>query len=107
MPQLFALGYHQCRWNYRDEADVAQVNAGFDDHDIPYDVIWLDIEYTNGKRWAADGSSTCPAYACVHEEMGDVRGVPVLPFALRTKCALFPVCWMQGDKTCCLLSDAA
>ena len=52
MPQHFALGYHQCRWNYRDEADVRAVDAGFDRHDIPYDVIWLDIEHTNGKRCA-------------------------------------------------------
>ena len=42
--------YHQCRWNYRDEADVHAVDSGFDDHEIPYDVIWLDIEHTNGKR---------------------------------------------------------
>jgi len=27
-----------------------RVNAGFEDHDIPVDVIWLDIEHTNGKR---------------------------------------------------------
>ena len=27
-----------------------QVDAGFDEHAIPYDVIWLDIEHTNGKR---------------------------------------------------------
>ena len=26
------------------------VNAGFDEHDIPMDVIWLDIEHTDGKR---------------------------------------------------------
>ena len=25
LPPLFALGYHQCRWNYRDEDDVARV----------------------------------------------------------------------------------
>ncbi|KIY91535.1 glucosidase, alpha [Monoraphidium neglectum] len=50
MPQMFAIGYHQCRWNYKDEADVHAVDAGFDDHAIPYDVIWLDIEHTNGKR---------------------------------------------------------
>lgn len=50
MPQLFSIGYHQCRWNYRDEADVQQVDAGFDEHAIPYDVLWLDIEHTNGKR---------------------------------------------------------
>ena len=51
MPPAFALGYHQCRWNYRDEADVAAVDAGFDEHDIPYDVLWLDIEHTDGKRY--------------------------------------------------------
>ena len=39
------------RWNYKDEADVAAVDAGFDDHAIPYDVLWLDIEHTVGKRW--------------------------------------------------------
>jgi len=27
------------------------VDAGFDTHDIPYDVLWLDIEHTNGKRY--------------------------------------------------------
>lgn len=51
MPQRFALGYHQCRWNYRDEQDAKSVDAGFDDRDIPYDVLWLDIEHTDGKRY--------------------------------------------------------
>ncbi|KAM8781438.1 neutral alpha-glucosidase C isoform 1-T1 [Rhynchonycteris naso] len=51
MPPLFSLGYHQCRWNYEDEQDVKAVDAGFDKHDIPYDVIWLDIEHTQGKRY--------------------------------------------------------
>ncbi|XP_010623078.1 neutral alpha-glucosidase C isoform X1 [Fukomys damarensis] len=51
MPPLFSLGYHQCRWNYEDEQDVRAVDTGFDDHDIPYDVMWLDIEHTEGKRY--------------------------------------------------------
>ncbi|WPT16627.1 Putative glucan 1,3-alpha-glucosidase [Picochlorum sp. SENEW3] len=51
LPQLFSLGYHQCRWNYKDEEDVSQVDAGFDTHGIPYDVLWLDIEHTNDKRY--------------------------------------------------------
>lgn len=51
LPQYFSIGYHQCRWNYRDQADVQAVNAGFDEHDMPYDVIWLDIEHTDGKRY--------------------------------------------------------
>ncbi|GAB2277287.1 Probable glucan 1,3-alpha-glucosidase [Dionaea muscipula] len=51
MPQLFATAYHQCRWNYRDEEDVEQVDLKFDEHDIPYDVLWLDIEHTDGKKY--------------------------------------------------------
>uniref|UniRef100_A0A8C9VE92 Glucosidase II alpha subunit n=1 Tax=Scleropages formosus TaxID=113540 RepID=A0A8C9VE92_SCLFO len=50
-PPLFALGYHQCRWNYKDQEDVRSVDQGFDDHDIPYDFIWLDIEHADGKRY--------------------------------------------------------
>ncbi|XP_038142485.1 neutral alpha-glucosidase AB isoform X4 [Cyprinodon tularosa] len=50
-PPLASLGYHQCRWNYNDQEDVRAVDAGFDEHDIPYDFIWLDIEHTDGKRY--------------------------------------------------------
>ncbi|KAL6588134.1 putative glucan 1,3-alpha-glucosidase [Orobanche minor] len=51
LPQLFATAYHQCRWNYRDEEDVHNVDSKFDEHDIPYDVLWLDIEHTDGKKY--------------------------------------------------------
>jgi len=51
LPQRFALGYHQCRWNYNDQEDVHNVDTGFDEHDIPYDVLWLDIEHTDGKKY--------------------------------------------------------
>ncbi|KAF9412292.1 hypothetical protein BGZ94_001083 [Podila epigama] len=51
LPQAFSIAYHQCRWNYNTQQDVAEVDAGFDKHDIPYDVLWLDIEHTNGKRY--------------------------------------------------------
>ncbi|GAB6021663.1 hypothetical protein CHUAL_004245 [Chamberlinius hualienensis] len=51
VPPIFSLGYHQCRWNYNDQDDVRDVNNKFDEFDIPLDVIWLDIEYTDGKRY--------------------------------------------------------
>ncbi|BHF62802.1 hypothetical protein SprV_0200578800 [Sparganum proliferum] len=51
LPPLFALGYHQCRWNYNDEQDVSTVNANFDANNLPMDVMWLDIEYSDGKRY--------------------------------------------------------
>ncbi|KAI5633448.1 glycosyl hydrolases family 31 domain-containing protein [Phthorimaea operculella] len=50
LPPKFSLAYHQSRWNYVDEADVRSVDDNFDAHDIPADVIWLDIEYTDRKN---------------------------------------------------------
>lgn len=45
LPAYFAIGYHQCRWNYLTTDDVLNVNRRFSEDDIPVDVIWLDIEY--------------------------------------------------------------
>jgi alpha 1,3-glucosidase len=44
LPPAFALGYHQCRWNYKSTQDVTKVDNLFDENDIPYDSIWLDID---------------------------------------------------------------
>ena len=51
MTQRFALGYHQCRYSYIDEKDVKEVNAMFNELEIPMDVLWLDIGHTNEKRY--------------------------------------------------------
>jgi len=51
MPPLWALGKHQCRWNYMTEKDTLSVDANYDKYDLPYDVIWLDIEHTDGKAY--------------------------------------------------------
>lgn len=51
MPQEFSLGYHQCRWNYVSDDDVKDVDRKMDKFKLPYDVIWLDIEYTDEKKY--------------------------------------------------------
>ena len=51
LPQYFSIAHHQCRWNYVTDEDVKDVDRKFDKHNIPYDVIWLDIEYTDGKKY--------------------------------------------------------
>jgi len=51
LPPLFSLAYHQCRWNYKDQEDVLTVDRMFDEYDIPYDVLWLDIEHTDQKKY--------------------------------------------------------
>ncbi|KAK9871594.1 hypothetical protein WA026_012974 [Henosepilachna vigintioctopunctata] len=51
LPQYFTLGYHQSRWNYITEDDVTTVVENFDEYDLPLDTMWLDIEYTDGKKY--------------------------------------------------------
>jgi mannosyl-oligosaccharide alpha-1,3-glucosidase len=60
LPQQFAIAYHQCRWNYVTDEDVKDVDRKFDKHKIPYDVIWLDIEYTEEKKYFTWDPMTFP-----------------------------------------------
>lgn len=51
LPPLFAIAHHQSRWNYRDQLEVKSINDGYVNHHLPMDVLWLDIEYANNKRY--------------------------------------------------------
>ncbi|KAK9685066.1 Galactose mutarotase-like [Popillia japonica] len=51
LPQYFTLGYHQCRYSYMTQEDVETVVAEFDNHNFPMDVIWLDIDYSDGYKY--------------------------------------------------------
>ncbi|GJQ09314.1 hypothetical protein GpartN1_g1105.t1 [Galdieria partita] len=71
MTQRFALGYHQSRWNYRDQMDTLTVNQRFDQFNIPCDVIWLDIEHTNGKRYFTWDMEKFPDPSSLLKQIGD------------------------------------
>lgn len=51
MPADWSLGYHQCRWNYVSSDDVRTLQKRFDEEDIPVDVFWLDIEYSEEHKY--------------------------------------------------------
>ncbi|CAN5597456.1 glycoside hydrolase family 31 protein [soil metagenome] len=52
MPMLpkWALGYHQCRYSYRDEEEVRSIARELRERAIPCDVIYFDIHYMDGYR---------------------------------------------------------
>ncbi|CAG8972753.1 hypothetical protein HYALB_00006845 [Hymenoscyphus albidus] len=60
LPQEFSIAYHQCRWNYNTDEDVKDVDRKMSKHQIPYDVIWLDIEYTDDKQYFTWDSLSFP-----------------------------------------------
>lgn len=71
LPQHFSIAYHQCRWNYVTDVDVRDVDKKFDKHRIPYDVIWLDVEYTDGKKYFTWDSMTFPDPLGMQEQLDE------------------------------------
>lgn len=60
LPPLYSLAYHQCRWNYVSSEDVRSVQRRFDEEDMPVDVFWLDIEYSEGHKYFMWDEKTFP-----------------------------------------------
>lgn len=50
LPQLWALGYQQCRWSYAPKERLQNVADRFRKEHIPCDVLYLDIDYMDGYR---------------------------------------------------------
>lgn len=44
MAPLFSLGYHHCRWGFSSQDDITDIDHMMSKYDIPYDVLWLDID---------------------------------------------------------------
>ena len=45
IPPFWSLGFHQCRWGYKDIEALETVLTNFQKNDIPLDTIWSDIDY--------------------------------------------------------------
>jgi len=48
---------------------VAAVEAGFEKHNIPFDVLWLDIEHTDGKKYFTWNNDLFPTPARMQDEL--------------------------------------
>ena len=71
MPPLFALGYHQCRWNYFTQHELLEVEQGFEEHNLPLDVIWLDIDHTPARTYFTWDYSSFPSPLQMLESLHD------------------------------------
>lgn len=50
LPPLWALGNQQSRWSYYPDTMVEEVVRQYRQHNLPLDVLHLDIDYMNGYR---------------------------------------------------------
>ncbi len=80
LPPRWALGYHQSRWGYDNEAQVQQVVDGFERNDLPLDVIHLDIDYMDGYRLFTVDKNRFPDLPRLVGDLNkrDIKVVPIL-----------------------------
>lgn len=45
LPPFFAMGWNQCKWGYKDTADVNRIVNSYQAFNIPLDTMWTDIDY--------------------------------------------------------------
>jgi alpha-glucosidase len=50
LPPQWALGYHQSRWGYKDQAQVNELLDNFIENDLPLSALHLDIDYMRDYR---------------------------------------------------------
>jgi len=50
LPQLWTLGYHQCRWGYESATDIRDIATKMRANKIPCESVQYDIDYMEGYR---------------------------------------------------------
>ena len=50
LPPYWSLGFHQCRWGYKNDSDIRKVYENYVSHELPIDTFWGDIDILQDYR---------------------------------------------------------
>ena len=77
LPPLWALGNQQSRWSYYPDKMAEEVVKQYREHDLPLDVLHLDIDYMKGYRVFTFDSERFPDPKAFTDKLGR-QGVKVV-----------------------------
>lgn len=78
IPPKWAFGYGQSRWGYKNEDDVREVVASFENNGIPLDSIYLDIDYMSCYKDFTVNQEAFPDLKALITECKE-KGVHIVP----------------------------
>lgn len=73
MPPAWAMGFHQCRYGYKNIGKVKTVVQKFRENKLPLDGVWIDIDYMDRYRDFTFDAIQFPQ-AQVQQLAGDLAG---------------------------------
>lgn len=47
---MWALGWHQCKWGYKNTDELKDVKDNYEEFNLPLDTIWSDIDYMDAYK---------------------------------------------------------
>lgn len=78
IPPMWAFGYGQSRWGYKNEDDIREVADNYSKHQIPLDSIYMDIDYMERYKDFTVDKNRFPDLENLAGSMKD-RGIHLVP----------------------------
>ncbi len=78
VPPLWAFGYGQSRWGYKNEQDIRTVAEKYKSADIPIDSIYLDIDYMERYKDFTIDKERFPDFESLVKDMKS-QGIHLVP----------------------------
>lgn len=78
VPPLWAFGYGQSRWGYKNEQDIRTVAEKYKSADIPIDSIYLDIDYMERYKDFTIDKEHFPDFGSLVKDMKS-QGIHLVP----------------------------
>ncbi|MBE0450046.1 MAG: DUF5110 domain-containing protein [Clostridia bacterium] len=80
VPPKWGFGYQQSRWSYVDQEEVLSIADKFDEHDLPCDAIYLDIDYMERFKDFTVSEERFPAFQSFVTDMKsrEIKLIPII-----------------------------
>ncbi len=108
MPPFWSLGFHQSKWGYNNVKALNDVMQGYQDYQIPLDVIWSDIDYMMGYLTFTVNSKSFPPEALKASlAKFDKRWIPIVDAGIGAYETTENLAYRRGKEMDIFLKDKA